>query len=133
MLAVIFAVSFALIWGFAAVGLALPRWLETPLIFATIYFSFEVASRIGPKAFDTQLDKLVGEHKHFRNKVAVLLFFLVPFSLLEYQRDQQNVHSFWHGLFYFAVGWLLSYLLALIAATPAFRNSLLPKPLRSKS
>ncbi len=39
-----------------------------------------------------------------------------------FNKKLQNVRSFWHGLFYFAVGWLLSYLLALIAATPAFEN-----------
>ena len=133
MLAIVFLVAFSPYGLFEFVGIPLPLWIATPLAFLGIYIALEVAARIGPKAFDTKLDEMVGEHKHYRNKIAMMLFILVPITLIEFQRVHQNINSFWHGVFLFLVGMLLGYLVALVVGTPDFRKSLLPKPLRGES
>lgn len=132
MLAIVFLVGVGPHWLFEFVGIPLPSWLVTPLVFLGFYVALEIVARIGPKAFDTRLDEMVGEHKHYRNKIAMMLFILVPITLIEFQRAHQNINSFWQGLFVFLVGMLLGYLVALVVGTPDFRNSLLPKPLRGQ-
>lgn len=132
MLAVLFVIILAPRGLFNLAGVQLPAWTNAPLTFVGIYIALEVAARIGPKAFNTRLDEMVGEHKHYRNKIAMMLFILVPITLIEFQRAHQNINSFWHGLFVFLVGMLLGYLVALVVGTPDFRNSLLPKSLRGQ-
>ncbi|MCC6604789.1 MAG: hypothetical protein IT327_16385 [Anaerolineae bacterium] len=132
MLAIVFLVGFIPYGLIEFVGIQVPTWIATPLAFLGIYISLEIAARLGPKAFDTKLDEMVGEHKHYRNKIAMMLFILVPITLIEFQRAHQNINSFWHGLFIFLVGMVLGYLVALVVGTPDFRKSLLPKPLRGQ-
>jgi len=130
MLAVLFIIVLGTHVLLYLVGRQLPNWLDTPLVIVGMYIALEIAALIGPKAFNTRLDEMVGEHKHYRNKIALMLFILIPITLAGYQ---QNFYSFWHVLFLFLIDMLLGYLVALFVATSDFRKALLPKPLRGKS
>lgn len=132
MLAVLFIIVLSTHVLLYLVGRQLPNWLDTPLVIVGMYIALEVAARIGPEAFNTRLDEMVGEHKHYRNKIAMMLFILVPIILIEFQQVH-DMNSFWHGLFLLVIGMLLGYLVALAVGTPGFRKALLPKPLRGKS
>ena len=132
---IMLAIVFILVLGTHALlylaGMQLPNWLDTPLSIISMYIALEIAARIGPKAFNTRLDEMVGEHNHYRNKIAMMLFILVPIILIEFQRVH-DMNSFWRGLFLLVIGMLLGYLVALAVGTPGFRKALLPKPLRGQ-
>lgn len=128
---IMLAIVFILVLGTHALlylaGMQLPNWLDTPLSIISMYIALEIAALIGPKAFNTRMDEMVG----YRNKIAMMLFILVPIILIEFQRVH-DMNSFWRGLSLLVIGMLLGYLVALAVGTPGFRKALLPKPLRGQ-